>query len=76
MFNETQILRELNPVLRDHIVNSNCRELVDSGTFLLNYCRCTLVVWFFSGNFPDKYATCLTIFLLGIEPHFGCQIQV
>ena len=33
MFNETQILRELNPVLRDHIVNSNCRELVDSGTF-------------------------------------------
>ena len=32
MFNETQILRELNPVLRDHIVNSNCRELVDSGS--------------------------------------------
>ena len=34
MFNETQILRELNPVLREHIVNHNCRELVDSGLIL------------------------------------------
>ena len=47
MFNETQILRELNPVLREHIVNHNCRELVDSGltllfkpVILLNYLQC------------------------------------
>merc|ERR1712123_511310 len=33
MFNEKQILRELNPVLREHIVNHNCRELVDSVPF-------------------------------------------
>ena len=37
MFNETQILRELNPVLREHIVNHNCRELVDSGLILILY---------------------------------------
>ena len=38
MFNETQILRELNPVLRDYIVNSNCRELVDSGNKIQKFC--------------------------------------
>jgi len=33
MFNETQILRELNPVLRESIINHNCRELVDAVPF-------------------------------------------
>jgi hypothetical protein len=33
MFNETQILRELNPVLRESIINHNCRDLVDAVPF-------------------------------------------
>ena len=33
MFNEAQILRELNPILREELVNHNCRELVDAVPF-------------------------------------------
>ena len=33
MFNEKQILKELNPVLRESIINHNCRDLVDSVPF-------------------------------------------
>ena len=33
MFNEAQILTDLNPILREAIVNHNCRELVDSVPF-------------------------------------------
>ena len=33
MFNEAQILSDLNPILREEIVNHNCRELVDSVPF-------------------------------------------
>jgi hyperpolarization activated cyclic nucleotide-gated potassium channel 2 len=33
MFNEAQILSDLNPILREAIVNHNCRELVDSVPF-------------------------------------------
>ena len=33
MFNEAQILSDLNPILREKIINHNCRELVDSVPF-------------------------------------------
>jgi len=33
MFNENQILKELNPILREELVNHNCRELVDAVPF-------------------------------------------
>jgi len=33
MFNEMQILKELNPILREELVNHNCRELVDAVPF-------------------------------------------
>jgi hypothetical protein len=34
MFNETDILNELNPLLREKIVNFNCRALIKSVEFL------------------------------------------
>lgn len=33
MFNEKQILKELNPILREELINHNCRELVDAVPF-------------------------------------------
>ena len=33
MFNESQILKELNPILREELINHNCRELVDAVPF-------------------------------------------
>jgi hyperpolarization activated cyclic nucleotide-gated potassium channel 2 len=33
MFNERQILKELNPILREELINHNCRELVDAVPF-------------------------------------------
>ena len=34
MFNETAILDELNPLLREKVINYNCRSLVKSVEFL------------------------------------------
>ena len=34
MFNETSILEELNPLLREKVINFNCRSLVKSVDFL------------------------------------------
>ena len=33
MFDEEQILNDLNPILREAMINHNCRELVDSVPF-------------------------------------------
>ena len=59
MFNESQILRELNPILREELVNHNCRELVDA-------------VPFFSEADPEFVSTVVThlkfeVYLFGDE---------